>query len=74
MKLIGSYFNGNSRVSIYDDGTKIRETDDDEFDEVFPENIDLKITNRCDMSCPMCHENSYSEGEHGELNAPFIGV
>ena len=74
MKLIGSYTNGNSRVSIYDDGTKIRETDDDEFNEVFPENIDLKITNRCDMGCPMCHENSYSEGEHGELNAPVIGT
>ena len=72
MKLIGSYTNGNSRVRIYDDGTKIRETDDDEFDEVFPENIDLKITNRCDMGCPMCHENSYEKGAHGDINAKFI--
>ena len=72
MKLIGSYTNGNSRVCIYDDGTKIRETDDDEFNEVFPENIDLKITNRCDMGCPMCHENSYEKGAHGDINAKFI--
>ena len=72
MKLIGSYTNGNSRVRIYDDGTKIRETDDDEFNEVFPENIDLKITNRCDMGCPMCHENSYEKGAHGDINAKFI--
>lgn len=72
MKLIGSYTNGNSRVRIYDDGTKIRETNDDEFNEVFPENIDLKITNRCDMGCPMCHENSYEKGAHGDINAKFI--
>lgn len=72
MKLIGSYTNGNSRVHIYDDGTKIRKTDDDEFNEVFPENIDLKITNRCDMGCPMCHENSYEKGAHGDINAKFI--
>lgn len=72
MKLIGSYTNGNSRVRIYDDGTKIRETDDDEFNEVFPENIDLKITNCCDMGCPMCHENSYEKGAHGDINAKFI--
>jgi molybdenum cofactor biosynthesis enzyme MoaA len=69
---LGSYTNGNSRVSIYSDGTKIRETDDDEFNEVFPENIDLKITNRCDMGCPMCHENSYPDGEHGLLGVKFI--
>ena len=72
MKLIGSYTNGNSRVRIYDDGTKIRETNDDEFNEVFPENIDLKITNRCDMGCPMCHENSYEKGAYGDINAKFI--
>ena len=72
MELLGSYTNGNSRVSIYDDGTKIRETDDDEFNEVFPENIDLKITNHCDVGCPMCHENSYEKGAHGDINAKFI--
>jgi hypothetical protein len=73
MKLIGTYINGNCTTSIYDDGTKIRETQDDEFDAAFPENIDIKITNQCDMGCPMCHENSYPGGKHGNImNAKFI--
>ena len=28
MKLLGEYENGNYNVKIYDDGTKIRETDE----------------------------------------------
>lgn len=73
MKLLGSYKNGNYNVSIYDDGTKIRETEDDFFVSEFPENIDIKITNQCDIGCPMCHENSYEGGKHGDImNAKFI--
>jgi MoaA/NifB/PqqE/SkfB family radical SAM enzyme len=35
--------------------------------------MDVKITNQCDMQCPMCHEDSTIEGEHGELlNVEFI--
>ena len=47
--LIGEYINGNYTVKIYEDGTKIRETKEDEFISSFPESIDLKITNRCNM-------------------------
>ncbi len=73
MKVLGGYTNGNTRTYIMDDGTKIRETDDDEFIAAFPENIDIKITNQCDMGCPMCHENSYIDGKHGEImKAKFI--
>ena len=73
MELLGSYKNGNYNVSIYDDGTKIRETEDDFFVSEFPENIDIKITNQCDIGCPMCHENSYEGGKHGDImNAKFI--
>jgi hypothetical protein len=58
---------------LLSDGTKIRETEDDEFIAAFPENIDIKITNQCDMNCPMCHENSYAGGQHGDImNAKFI--
>ena len=73
MEVLGRYINGNYRVVIMDDGTKIRETEDDEFIAAFPENIDIKITNHCDMNCPMCHENSYDGGHHGDImNAKFI--
>lgn len=73
MKKIGNYKNGNYSVEIFDNGTKIRETNEDVFIASFPENIDVKITNYCDMNCPMCHEGSTTEGKHGDiLNAKFI--
>ena len=70
------YNNGNYRVGIdLASGTKIRETEDDMFISEFPENIDIKITNQCDMGCPMCHENSYPEGKHGNImKAKFINT
>ena len=73
MKLLGSYINGNYRVSIFDDGTKIKETHADEFKAQFPESMDVKITNYCDRNCLWCHEDSHIEGFHGDvLNAKFI--
>lgn len=73
MKLLGAYKNGNYDVAIFEDGTKIRETQDDEFISSFPECIDLKITNRCDMGCAYCHEDSTRLGYHGDiLNVKFI--
>lgn len=73
MKLIGAYRNGNIRTVIFADGTKTRETDDDEFIPDFAENMDIKISNYCDMGCSMCHEGSSTNGKHGDiLNAKFI--
>lgn len=73
MKLIGKYLNGNYEVKMYDDGTKVRITQEDEFVSSFPECIDLKITNCCDMGCKYCHENSTVEGKHGDIiNSKFI--
>lgn len=67
MKLLGNYRNGNYEVEIYDDGTKVRKTEDDHFEADFPENIDLKITNRCTgTNCKFCHEGSGPLGEHSE--------
>ena len=70
--LIGSYQNGNYVVSLYSDGTKIRENDLDNLTPSFPENIDLKITNYCDAGCLYCHEDSTKLGLHGDLNVKFI--
>jgi hypothetical protein len=73
MKVIGSYNNGNYRVSIFDDGTKVRENKLDFFRADFPESMDIKITNSCDMGCLMCHENSVKNGKHGDImNLEFI--
>jgi hypothetical protein len=73
MKLLGAYKNGNYNVVIFNDGTKIRKTDENEFKAEFPECMDIKITNYCNMGCPYCHEDSNTEGKHGDiLNAKFI--
>lgn len=73
MNMLGEYKNGNYKIEIFDDGTKIRETNDDNFISEFPECMDIKITNYCDMSCPYCHENSTTNGIHGNiLQAEFI--
>lgn len=76
MNLLGEYQNGNYKVTIFEDGTKIRETinpDDDKFLSEFPECMDVKITNYCDIGCPYCHENSTTNGLHGDiLQVDFI--
>ena len=71
-KLLHQYKNGNYIVRLFDDGTKLRFTLDDEFVSEFPESIDIKITNHCDLNCPMCHEKSSLNGSHGLLNIPFL--
>lgn len=73
MKLLNVYQNGNYKILLFDDGTKIRKTNDNEFISKFPECIDLKITNKCDIGCKYCHEDSTINGLHGDiLNAEFI--
>ena len=54
MKILKVYNNGNYKVLLFDDGTKIRKTNEDKFISSFPECIDLKITNKCDMGCKYC--------------------
>jgi organic radical activating enzyme len=66
IKLISSYVNGNTVVSIYEDGTKVRTG----FGEsVFPESMDVKITDYCDAGCKWCHEDSTTKGKHGDLES-----
>ena len=73
MKTLGVYKNGNYRVVILDDGTKIRETNDDEFIPSFAENCDCKITDKCDGGCPFCYEGCTPNGKHGDiLNYKFL--
>lgn len=73
MNLIGFYKNGNFTTKIFSDGTKVRETDDNVFIPAFAENMDIKITNCCDMGCKFCHEGSTIDGKHGDiLNAKFV--
>lgn len=73
MELLSEYINGNFTTRIYDDGTKIRENDEDFFLPAFAESADVKITNYCDVGCAFCHEKSTTKGAHGDiLNSEFI--
>lgn len=68
MKRFVRYQNGNYTVTIdTQNGTKIRENDLDFFGADFPESMDIKICNKCDMGCPQCHENSTPDGKCGDI-------
>lgn len=70
MKVLGSYKNGNHQTTIYEDGTKVKETfdpNDSHFTYDFPENFDIHINNRCNAGCPYCHEGSTKDGETPSL-------
>jgi 2-iminoacetate synthase ThiH len=85
ISVLARYVNGNHRVEIYSDGTRIRSTghwedigdgnrrwvddDQDHFTYAFPESFDLKVTDYCDGGCAYCHENSTVKGRHGDLSA-----
>lgn len=74
MKVLDVYKNGNARITLFDDGTRVIDLPDDEKLKVdFPLSMDCKITNNCPMGCPMCHEKSVPNGEHGDImNTKFI--
>lgn len=65
--ILHKYTNGNTEVTILNDGTKIREYEDTPL-VVHPESIDVKITNYCDLNCKYCHENSTVDGKHADLD------
>lgn len=65
---IVKYRNGNYDVFLsLDDGTKIRKNNLDHFTPEFPEAMDIKISNRCDMLCSQCHECSTPNGALADI-------
>lgn len=70
MKIIGIYKNGNYKVVMHDDGTKVRMTEENDFIPAFAENCDVKITDKCDGGCPFCYEGCTVNGNHAKLMNP----
>ena len=66
------YINGNYQVTIYPDGTKVRTTPDDCFAPVFPETLDVNISNKCPHGCKFCYIDAKIDGKHGNLNLPIF--
>jgi hypothetical protein len=67
-----TYRNGNTTVTLHADGTKTREwPDGEEPRPEFPESVDLKVTDYCDLGCKYCHEDSTTEGRHGPVGVIY---
>lgn len=64
--IIHCFRNGNTLVTLFEDGTKVREYEGTPAP-VFPETIDLKLTDHCDLGCKYCHESSTTSGKHGDI-------
>jgi len=62
--VLAQYKNGDNEVIILNDGTKMRNK---QGKNLFPDHVDLKITNYCDAGCRYCHEMSNRQGKHGDL-------
>lgn len=69
---IADYLNGNVHIQLYSDGTRIMETEADEFEFDRPVNIDLTITKACDGGCPYCYMNCTPEGKLANLHHPIL--
>lgn len=73
MNILGKYKNGNYEVTLYNDGTKIRQNDLNNLTPEFAESIDCMISTYCDNECPWCYANCSKTGVHGDiLNVPFF--
>lgn len=73
-KILGTYKNGTYNVVLFNEGTKIRMSNNGEFRAEFPESMDMKITNYCSEGCAYCHEMSNTCGKHGNINAEFLNT
>lgn len=68
MNLLSKYQNGNLTTELYEDGTRIRTTEDNYFCPDFAENIDVQTSSRCDHGCAMCYANCTPDGPFGKLS------
>lgn len=79
-RLLAQYQNGNYMVYLFDDGTKVRETDGDDFIPAFSENTDVCLTKKCCNlgpdgiinNCKFCYEGCTPNGKHGRIDYHFL--
>lgn len=68
-------FNGNAYITIYSDGTRIIDYED-ELRLEYPLNVDIKLSSKCIFGknsngksvCHFCHESALVDGLHGNLS------
>lgn len=67
MNKVADYQNGNTHVVLYEDGTRVMESEDDEFRFDFPLNIDVTISHRCTGGCEYCYLGCTPTGKQANL-------
>lgn len=67
-KMLAHYKNGNAEIVLFEDGTRIIQSDDDKLNLECPLNIDCKLSNKCSVGCAQCHEDSVPNGDYAELS------
>ena len=77
-RVLAKYENGNYRVTLLSNGTKIRETTDPNatvFKPERPETCDLSITDFCDLGCSFCYMGCTEKGKHADIEGSmdFLG-
>lgn len=67
-----SYVNGNANVTIFNDGTRIIETENDVLELETPNNLDIRVSTSCSFGqkddgsvvlCEFCHESAKVNGK-----------
>mgnify|MGYP003587208266 CR=1 FL=1 len=68
--ILKQYINGNTLVTLYDNGTREAFTEDDEFRLEYPLNIDIRLSSYCPYGknpktnkaiCSFCHESALAD-------------
>ena len=65
--VIANYINGNTHITLWSDGTREMETEDNEFKFDYPTNVDVTITHKCDNECKYCYLGCCKDGSHADL-------
>lgn len=65
--ILGTYKNGNYRVYLYHDGTKVRVNNEDTMIPDRAESVDLNFTEKCKIVCAQCYLGCTPSGKHAKL-------
>lgn len=69
MKIIQSYKNGDTKVILFDNGTRILDNMTNEpFHLEWPVSVDLNISNYCEKGCSFCYQNCTRNGKSADLD------
>jgi len=71
-EVLTRYTNGNYKVILLKNGTKIRYNSLDNLTPEFAESIDCTITEKCDGGCEYCYLGCNIHGKHADLNQNFF--